>query len=667
MSGYVIKVTAEDTSPPVWRRITIPEKISFGDLHRILQVAFGWEGQRPHAFTFSQDTVRVTDERALERGDLPEDGSQVDDFIYINKWIRYTYDLGMDRKYKIILEKVQEDYDLRSATIVRAKGEDPGGGEFSLEGADRLLAKMEFVLPAEGPAPVQVKSRHSRPSKMAGRIREWGYFSYGKDRHEEKAAAGRSCVEVLQDLSLREIKDYCRYLQIPTKSSWDKKRSAETVYNEFVRHPEYLLYVLDAEEFQGLLRFCERPEGSLASGTEELAVDKYMVLGLMEVHIAEDPKGKTASYALAQGAGTVIDLLRDRDWGMICRKIRQDGGKILDCLQAYGIMEIDACHDMCRDIWGLDLEREDFFRLLYWYGRFNGYIRTLEREGGPRYAMLSEINVEKSMAHFFQIDEEIGYRKILGKELARRQEGMIWAEECWALYIEYMKNVVGLEDEELSLWMEEQRLDALCGATATDLIENVCDVFPPEVSASWVELWLAVMDICMDAGLFVLKGYSRNGYKELTGKRPASLPVFRKRLSKDQISWDTHIYQMPEEIQYRLYETYRISFIQRAQVQMEDILNALPEGNLELSYMLALCQMAGGSYRQAQDTVRKVQEAYAAAAGDPSLSALSEMIREREQKSLGATYRRGIPKIGRNDPCPCGSGKKYKKCCGKKE
>ncbi|MDU4974655.1 MAG: SEC-C metal-binding domain-containing protein [Christensenellales bacterium] len=21
--------------------------------------------------------------------------------------------------------------------------------------------------------------------------------------------------------------------------------------------------------------------------------------------------------------------------------------------------------------------------------------------------------------------------------------------------------------------------------------------------------------------------------------------------------------------------------------------------------------------------------------------------------------------MGRNDPCPCGSGKKYKKCCGK--
>ncbi len=29
-----------------------------------------------------------------------------------------------------------------------------------------------------------------------------------------------------------------------------------------------------------------------------------------------------------------------------------------------------------------------------------------------------------------------------------------------------------------------------------------------------------------------------------------------------------------------------------------------------------------------------------------------------------ATVRHEGPKVGRNDPCPCGSGKKYKKCCG---
>jgi preprotein translocase subunit SecA len=29
-----------------------------------------------------------------------------------------------------------------------------------------------------------------------------------------------------------------------------------------------------------------------------------------------------------------------------------------------------------------------------------------------------------------------------------------------------------------------------------------------------------------------------------------------------------------------------------------------------------------------------------------------------------ATVRRQGKKVGRNAPCPCGSGKKYKKCCG---
>lgn len=30
-------------------------------------------------------------------------------------------------------------------------------------------------------------------------------------------------------------------------------------------------------------------------------------------------------------------------------------------------------------------------------------------------------------------------------------------------------------------------------------------------------------------------------------------------------------------------------------------------------------------------------------------------------------YRRPAPKVGRNEPCPCGSGKKYKKCCALKD
>ncbi|MGP1495421.1 MAG: SEC-C metal-binding domain-containing protein [Treponema sp.] len=38
---------------------------------------------------------------------------------------------------------------------------------------------------------------------------------------------------------------------------------------------------------------------------------------------------------------------------------------------------------------------------------------------------------------------------------------------------------------------------------------------------------------------------------------------------------------------------------------------------------------------------------------------------QRRTQGENITVRRSSPKVGRNDPCPCGSGKKYKNCCGR--
>ncbi|MEO6263536.1 MAG: SEC-C metal-binding domain-containing protein, partial [Luteimonas sp.] len=35
-----------------------------------------------------------------------------------------------------------------------------------------------------------------------------------------------------------------------------------------------------------------------------------------------------------------------------------------------------------------------------------------------------------------------------------------------------------------------------------------------------------------------------------------------------------------------------------------------------------------------------------------------------QAQALAAALQSGMPKVGRNDPCPCGSGKKYKHCHG---
>ncbi|MDP2842044.1 MAG: SEC-C metal-binding domain-containing protein, partial [Acetobacterium sp.] len=52
-----------------------------------------------------------------------------------------------------------------------------------------------------------------------------------------------------------------------------------------------------------------------------------------------------------------------------------------------------------------------------------------------------------------------------------------------------------------------------------------------------------------------------------------------------------------------------------------------------------------------------------------SLEEWDNFFTEEQRIELEKEYKRSKTvvnevKVGRNDPCPCGSGKKYKKCCG---
>ncbi|MFV9616392.1 MAG: SEC-C metal-binding domain-containing protein, partial [Gammaproteobacteria bacterium] len=46
---------------------------------------------------------------------------------------------------------------------------------------------------------------------------------------------------------------------------------------------------------------------------------------------------------------------------------------------------------------------------------------------------------------------------------------------------------------------------------------------------------------------------------------------------------------------------------------------------------------------------------------------LDDLVGDSSHYHYHEPYHRETPKIGRNDPCHCGSGKKYKKCCLSKE
>ena len=52
------------------------------------------------------------------------------------------------------------------------------------------------------------------------------------------------------------------------------------------------------------------------------------------------------------------------------------------------------------------------------------------------------------------------------------------------------------------------------------------------------------------------------------------------------------------------------------------------------------------------------------ASGGPATAVLSRPAAAQASEPSQATVRRTMPKVGRNDPCPCGSGKKFKHCHG---
>ena len=89
----------------------------------------------------------------------------------------------------------------------------------------------------------------------------------------------------------------------------------------------------------------------------------------------------------------------------------------------------------------------------------------------------------------------------------------------------------------------------------------------------------------------------------------------------------------------------------------EDMMSRIEDQVVQYLYRVELTQPAPERRRQVAARETKAE-----------VSALQGGERPEAQRSPGSstptTVRRQTPKVGRNDPCPCGSGKKYKKCHG---
>ena len=149
---YQIKVTLKDTKPPIWRRLLVPGDFTLGDLHNIIQTAFGWWDYHLHQFIIGEvyfgvpypgydDYLNMNDERKMRLHQITErEGFK----------FRYEYDFGDGWLHQVLVEKI----------LPREPGQD---------------------------YPVCIKGRRACPPEDVGGI--WGYYYFleaiADPEHEE--------------------------------------------------------------------------------------------------------------------------------------------------------------------------------------------------------------------------------------------------------------------------------------------------------------------------------------------------------------------------------------------------------------------------------------------------------------------------------------------------
>ena len=105
---YQLKVTLDDSKPPIWRRILVSENITLHDLHEIIQRVMGWHNYHLHMFRISGQIYGDPEEDETGMlGTKNEARYRISQFGLREKSkFSYEYDFGDGWEHTLLVEKI---------------------------------------------------------------------------------------------------------------------------------------------------------------------------------------------------------------------------------------------------------------------------------------------------------------------------------------------------------------------------------------------------------------------------------------------------------------------------------------------------------------------------------------------------------------------------------
>lgn len=641
----------------------------------------------------------------------------VDSFLLNNKWIRYTYDFGDEWHHKIIYEKTDETYGKRYAALLKFKGdnflEDSGGvwggGEEEWENrspfdpvsvAEELKGLICPVCDHSIEPTREINPKNSAVSQMTNKIDAWKEFVEAWEEgtaqksgntweiivpeSENEKPCGKTNHELLQALSYKEAKDYCKYLQIPVLETWTKEQLVRAVADTFAEHPEYFLYVFYKDEYADFMKLMKLPCGERQerpTATDSLI--KGAALGLVDISVVNEENRKKAKLTFALDLKSSLLSLSVKERNAAYRKLESVSDNLRSLILFYGIVELEALYKIYCQVYGETMDRTQFNRYVYWHGRFNNLILTATSDKGISYAASPEVDLDVLSQRMEKYAGDLEYIVYSKKELKKMADDIGERSEWLGMLFTYLHFHIGLPETIAGSIVEGIFGCVMNGDTLSFVMRNLEETldalgFKPDL-VSKCEIWQYISGLMLELELPMLKGRSRNRYAEEKEISPWTVGMCEAVDGKMKSNSRTkRMHEFPPDIQEMMQSA--CSFVDRDAIKR--LMCCRKKGKIrseEFLFLLADALITGCEFEQARDVLLDLEsgskQARKAADQLRMLLEQGEDVVDEPWEPMGESwdfmeplqkpYVRTEPKIGRNDPCPCGSGKKYKHCCGK--
>lgn len=109
VEGILIRISLRDSDPEIWRELCIPDDLTLGELHRVIQVVMGWENYHLHQFNYKKQIIgepsdddwqEVLDENEYKVSSIfRRKGSRIEyEYDFGDGWVHDVVSLGKAKK-----------------------------------------------------------------------------------------------------------------------------------------------------------------------------------------------------------------------------------------------------------------------------------------------------------------------------------------------------------------------------------------------------------------------------------------------------------------------------------------------------------------------------------------------------------------------------------------